>query len=133
MHQITAYGGQSPAPFQQAIMQSPAFFPMVSNQQQEQVFKDYLSLLNVSTIDEARQLSFSDLQKANLQQVGSSPYGLYGFFGPAIDGDFVTALPGELFLHGKYPRDLKVMVGHNENEVRYILQTSVHRLIGCSS
>ena len=64
MHQITAYGGQTTAPFQQAIAQSPGFFPIVSNQQQERIFQDYLALLEVDTIDEARQLPFSTLQNA---------------------------------------------------------------------
>jgi hypothetical protein len=116
MHQITAYGENGPAPFEQAIIQSPGFFPVVSNHQQEQNFNDYLSLLKVDLIDEARRLSFSDLQKANVQQVEASPYGLYTF-GPAIDGNFVPALPGELLLHGQFARNVSVMVGHNEDEV----------------
>ena len=116
MHQITAYGGQKAAPFEQAIVQSPGFFPIVSNEQQEQIFNDYLALLGVDTIEEARQIPFSKLQDANMKQVGGSPYGLYTY-GPAIDGDFVPALPGELLLHEQFTKDVKVMVGHNANEV----------------
>ena len=118
MHQITAYGESGPALFEQAIIQSPGFFPMVSNQQQEQIFNNYLSLLDVGSIEEARLLSFSELQKASVQQVEASPYGLYTF-GPAIDGDFVPALPGELLLHGQFAENVTVMVGHNENEVSH--------------
>ena len=118
MHQITAYGGNNgPIPFAQAVLQSPGFFPVVSNQQQEQIFNNYLSLLNVSTIEEAREMPFSALQAANLRQVGLSTYGQYTY-GPAVDGDFVPALPGELLLHGQYSKDLRVMVGHNFDEVR---------------
>lgn len=117
MHQITAYGGRrGPVPFQQAIPQSPGFQPLVSNDQQEQIFNDYLALLNVTTIEEARQLPFKDLVTANTVQVGGANYGSF-VFGPAVDGNFVPALPGELLLHGAYDKNIKVMVGHNADEV----------------
>ena len=117
MHQITAYGKNGPAPFEQAIIQSPGFFPVVSNHEQEHIFNDYLSLLQVDSIDDARRLSFLELQRANVQQVEASPYGLYTF-GPVVDGNFVPALPGELLLHGQFAENVSVMVAHNENEVR---------------
>jgi carboxylesterase type B len=117
MHQITAFGGlDGPVPFQQAILQSPGFIPIVSNQQQEQTFQDFLSLLNVKTIEEARQLPFSKLLQANAQQIGASPYGQFTY-GPTVDGDIAPALPGELLLHGQYAKGLKIMVGHNADEV----------------
>ena len=117
MHQITAFGGlKGPVPFQQAIPQSPGFLPYVSDQQQEQTFQDFLSLLNVKTIEEARQLPFSKLLQANAQQVGASSYGTFTY-GPTVDSKFVPALPGELLLHGQYDKSLKVMVGHNADEV----------------
>ena len=76
MHQVTAYGGKKGnAPFAQAVMQSPGFQPIVSNNQQETTFRAYLALLNVTTIEAARQLSSAALQKANALQVGLSPYG----------------------------------------------------------
>ncbi|KAK5700038.1 hypothetical protein LTR97_006172 [Elasticomyces elasticus] len=116
MHQMTAYGGnKGPVPFQQAIPQSPGFAPIVSNAQQEQTLNQFLALANVSTIEEARQLPFSALVVANIIQVGGSPYGSFTY-GPAVDGDFVPALPGELLLHGQYDKSLRVMVGHNADE-----------------
>jgi carboxylesterase type B len=118
MHQITAYGGlNGSAPFQQAITQSPGFFPYSSAIQQEDTFNSYLGLLNVSTIAEARTLSFTELATANVIQVGGSPYGQFTY-GPTVDGDFAPALPGQLLLHGQYDKNLKVMVGHNADEVR---------------
>ncbi|KAK5172923.1 uncharacterized protein LTR77_003045 [Saxophila tyrrhenica] len=115
MHQMTAYGGRKPVPFNQVVPQSPGFLPIVSNQQQEQTLNDFLALANVSTIAEARKLSFTQLLIANTIQVGLADYG--GFvYGPTVDGDFVPATPGELFLHGEYAKNLKVMVGHNANE-----------------
>ena len=118
MHQITAYGGsKGPAPFQQAIPQSPGWQPIVSNQQQERQFATFLSLLNVTTLEEARQLPSSVLQQANAMQVGASTYGVFTY-GPSVDGDFVPDLPGLLLLHGQFDKSLRVMVGHNSNEVR---------------
>ncbi|KAK5113500.1 hypothetical protein LTR62_003369 [Meristemomyces frigidus] len=116
MHQITAYGGlNGSAPFQQAVTQSPGFQPIVSNQQKEQIFNGYLSLLNVSTIEQARQLPSSALITANIIQVGLTAYG--GFtYGPVVDGDFVPALPGELLARGQFDKSLRVMVGHNADE-----------------
>jgi hypothetical protein len=40
-------------------------------------------------------------------------------YGPAVDGDFVPALPGELLLHEQFSKDVKVMVGHDANEVSF--------------
>ncbi|KAH9829340.1 putative type-B carboxylesterase lipase family protein [Teratosphaeria destructans] len=116
MHQITAYGGlRGPAPFQQAIIQSPGFLPMVSHQKQESTFQAYLTLLNVSSLEQARGLTFTQLQKANIIQIGQSSYGEFTY-GPVVDGNFTPALPGELLLHGQYDHNLKVMVGHNAHE-----------------
>lgn len=117
MHQITAYGGNNGSvPFAQAVPQSPGFIPLVSNQQQEQVLNDFLGLANVSTVEEARQLSFAQLVIANTIQVGLAPYGNF-IYGPTVDGAFAPATPGELLLHGNFAKDVKVMVGHNAQEV----------------
>lgn len=94
MHQITAYGGlDRHSPFQQAIFQSPGFQPFPGHWEQDQLLQRFLSLLNVSTIDEARQLPFEALFAANVGIVAGSPYGTFTF---APDGTFVPALPGNL-------------------------------------
>ncbi|EON65216.1 hypothetical protein W97_04453 [Coniosporium apollinis CBS 100218] len=116
MHQMTAYGGKNGSvPFQQAIPQSPGWAPQTSNYQQEQQLNAFLALLNVSTIQEARELPSEALITANLIQVGRSPYGTFTY-GPTVDGDFVPALPGVSLLHGNFDRRVRVMVGHNANE-----------------
>lgn len=121
MHQITAYGHvDGDVLFNQAVPQSPGFLPIVSNKQQEQIFQDFLSYAGVSTIEEAREASFSSLVQANAQQVGAAIYGQF-VYGPAVDGKFVPALPGELLLHHQFPKDLKIMVGHNADEVDKLL------------
>ena len=79
MHQITAFGGlKGPAPFQQAILQSPGFYNVASYEQQEQTFDTFLGLLNVTTLEEVRGLPFEQLQAANvIQVVLNSSFGLF--------------------------------------------------------
>lgn len=116
MHQITAFGGlKGPAPFQQAVLQSPAFQNIVSNLQQETAFDTFLSLLNASTIEQARQLPSSTLIAANIIQVANSSYGDY-MYGPVVDGLFAPAIPGKLLLQGSYDHSLTLMLGHNADE-----------------
>lgn len=78
MHQITAYGGQKPVPFQQAIVQSGSWVPVTSMWIQENTTQDFLDLLGVSTIEEARKLPSSAVIAANSQQIGSAAYGEFG-------------------------------------------------------
>lgn len=117
MHQITAYGGyKGKAPFAQAVVQSPGWYPTPSNVQQEQTFNDFLARANVSSLADARKLSFETLQTANIRQIAASAYGTFAY-GPAVDGDFAPALPGDLLLHGQYDTSLRLMLGHNGDEV----------------
>ncbi|KAL8674755.1 MAG: hypothetical protein Q9168_000839 [Polycauliona sp. 1 TL-2023] len=116
MHQITAFGGLAgEAPFQQAVLQSAAFQNIPSNNQQEETFNGFLSLLNVTTVQEARQLPSGSLVEANIQQVGASAYGLFTY-GPVVDGLFAPAIPGKLLLQGSFDRNLKLMLGYNADE-----------------
>lgn len=80
MHQITAYGGaQGASPFQKAILQSPGFAPLPTNDEQEQLFNMTLAAANVSTVQQLRQLSSAKLQQVNLQIVTNSSYGLFTY------------------------------------------------------
>ena len=115
MHQITAYGGNKPSPFQRAIIQSPGLTPTVSQLKQENKTQAFLSLLGVSTIEEARRLSSDALINANAWQVGNASYSDY-VWGPVVDGLFVAALPGISLLNGGFSHNVSVMVGHNKNE-----------------
>ena len=112
---MTAYGGRDNPPFQQAIPQSAAFSPLVSNQQNDNILASFLSYANVSTIDEARLLSTEQLITANALQVGHSQYGTFTY-GPAVDGSYVPQLPGVALLEGKFNKGIKVMTGKNSDE-----------------
>lgn len=111
-----AFGGYNgPAPFSQAVIQSPGFEPIVSTIEQENTFNTFLSYANVTTLEQARNLSSEALILANSLQVLNSSYG--GFvYGPAVDGDFTPALPGQLLARGQYDKNLRVMLGHNADE-----------------
>jgi carboxylesterase type B len=102
-------------PFQAALPQSPGFLPVISANEQENVFLDFLSLLKVDTIEEARQMSSSALILANSIQVARSTFGEFTY-GPVVDGDFVPAFPGQLLLHGQFDRNVRILTGHNGDE-----------------
>ncbi|KAE8411299.1 Alpha/Beta hydrolase protein [Aspergillus pseudocaelatus] len=116
LHRLTAYKGlQGPSLFQQAILQSPAWEPNYDTDKQEWTFRQYLKLLNVSTIEEARQLSSEKLIAANAHQVSIFLYGTFTY-GPVVDGVFVSDLPGKLLLGGEFDHSVKILNGHTLNE-----------------
>ncbi|KAJ8114479.1 hypothetical protein OPT61_g3652 [Boeremia exigua] len=115
-HHITAFGGRKgKAPFQQAIMQSPGFILPAGKFEQEQNFQKFLSLLNVSSLEEARGLPTKDILTANEYQVRTSKPGSWTY-GPVVDGNFVPELPGLSLLHNNFDQSVKVMIGHNGDE-----------------
>ncbi|KAH6716393.1 Alpha/Beta hydrolase protein [Leptodontidium sp. MPI-SDFR-AT-0119] len=122
LHQITAFGGfGGKSPFQQGILQSPGFFPIPNNQQQEDTYQrtlQYATLIaarSILTVDALRNLTDEQLYQVNAAVVGTSPYTLFTY-GPAVDGVFVPKLPGELLAAGLFDKSINVMAGHNSNE-----------------
>jgi carboxylesterase type B len=116
--QLTAYGGREAPPFQRAIPQSPGFLPIASTYTQETSALGFLELLNVSSIEEARQLDSSAVITANSRQIGAAQYGSY-IYGPVADGVFAPSLPSLLFNAGAYSKGIEVLVGHNTNEAPF--------------
>ncbi len=82
---------------------------------QENATQTFLSLLNVSSIAEARQLDSSAVIDANRVQVGYASYGSF-VYGPVADGVFAPELPSLLLNAGAFSRNINVLVGHNTNE-----------------
>lgn len=117
MHQTTAYGGdRGPVPFQQAIIQSPGWFPVIQDGPQEFALQQFLAILNVSTIEEARQLPTEQLIAGNAYQIATQSTWGSAIYGPVVDGTFVPDTPGKLLLEGRFDRYINIMVGHNSNE-----------------
>ncbi|PYI03941.1 alpha/beta-hydrolase [Aspergillus sclerotiicarbonarius CBS 121057] len=118
MHHITAFARERDERdlFQRAILQSPAFIPIPDFEQQDLAFHQFLNILNVSSLDQARNLSSQTLIAANAYQVGR--YSVYGsnIYGPTVDGNLVSALPGELILQKEYKWYMKTMLGQNADE-----------------
>lgn len=116
MHQLTAFGGsKGPVPFQQAIIQSPWVSNIPDSFEQQQTFANFLSLLKVNTVAEARRLPSISLITANSLQIRQSPYG-FTTYGPGPDGCFAPASAGRLLRQGSFDKNVKLMVAHNENE-----------------
>jgi len=87
----------------------------VSSGSEDQTFETFLSILNVTTLAEARQLPSEAIILANALQVGGATFGAF-VFGPVVDGDFAPKLPGVLLLDGQFNSDVEVMVVHNGDE-----------------
>ncbi|CEJ93479.1 hypothetical protein VHEMI09063 [[Torrubiella] hemipterigena] len=131
MYQMAAFGGaRGPAPFAQAVPQSPGVIPNVSPHAQEVAARSFLDRLNVSTIQEARGLSTDMLQLANKNVVGEhSAYGTFTF-GPVIDGEFAPGLLPQLFRNGQFDKTVVVMAGQNSNEGIYFTPSSAAQVSG---
>ena len=98
--------------------------PIVSAYEQENTTASFLSLLNVSTIAEAQEVSSEAVISTNFNQIAASPFGFFTY-GPVVDGIFVPALPQILLSAGAFAKGVKVMNGHNTNEGVYFANPAV--------
>jgi carboxylesterase type B len=122
---LTAFGGmEGPVPFAQAITQSTGYIPEPGNVQSEDNLNAFLSLLNVSTLDEARQLPASAIIEANSRQIQASLNGSYTYT-PTVDGALIPAFPGHLLQNGQFDHSVKVLTGHNAAEGLFFADPSV--------
>ena len=123
MLQMAAFGGKKgPAPFSQAIPQSPAIFnPAI---QQESVFTDFLSRLNVTTLSDARKVPSSAIIQANSLQVGAAPPTTYLYY-PVVDDSFIPELPNHMFKDGTFDKSVKVLAAHNSFEGGFFFDSQV--------
>ncbi|KAM0275983.1 hypothetical protein ACHAQH_007201 [Verticillium albo-atrum] len=121
MHQITAYGAASGAPFKRAITQSPGFEPLPSFGKQDDRFNSVLrwasffSGSNITSLAELSEVPFDVLWKVNQITILTAYWGTFGW-GPAVDGDIVPDLPGRLLNEGKFDSSVEVFHGVNLNE-----------------
>lgn len=75
----------------------------------------FLSLANVSSLDEARQLPTSELLEANRLLISDSAYGT-STTGPVVDGVLVPKFPDQLLAEGRFQHDIDILIGYNNNE-----------------
>ena len=124
VHQLTAFGGQKPLPFQRAIAQSPGYLAVPSLANQESTFESFLSYLNVSSLAEARAASSEAVIAANAAQVADSLWAEYTY-NPVVDGIFAPNLPGVAFRNGAYNKNVTVLAGHNTREGTYFTPPTI--------
>lgn len=125
MHHITAYGGRAPPLFNQAVPQSPAYFPYRSPQDQEKAFRKFLDQSNVTSLAEARKLRSDVLVRANAKTIGvAQPY-TAPIYGPTPDGGLVKEDPKVLLRRGEFDRSIKLVISHNSDE-GLVLVPAVH-------
>ena len=131
MHHITSRGGTTVPVFNQAIPQSPAFFPQFNpysialtdrfnDGQLNQQFDSFVnssqcaSSTTATLLDCLKNQTTDILQTANKVEICKAPYGEFQY-GPAIDGIFVIDMPGVELLHGNFARGVNLMLGHNRS------------------
>ena len=115
VHQLTAFGGRDgPPPFRRAIVQSPGAFPF-GPEYQEQSYTNFLAQLNVSSLDEARQMPSEKIIAANVAVSRDLPYGTIAF-GPVPDGYLLPGSASRLLAQGYFYHDVDVLTTHTANE-----------------
>lgn len=127
-----SFGGlDGPVPFQQAIIRSAGFLDLPHSFPQEQTYfkqqqtdENFLSILKVKTIAEARKLPASSLIAANSLQISQSDYGSFNY-GPVSGGRFAPASARSLLRQGLFDKKVKLMVAHNANEGIYFADPRV--------
>lgn len=127
MFHVTANGGAKKAPFSQAIAQSPAFMIDIDTKgvwDRVRATGTNITGHQIMTVADLRNLDTETLQRINEQVIFDSPEYLYTF-GPTVDGDYITKLPGVLLREGKLDRSVRVMAGHNFNETYFYIPQTV--------
>ncbi|KAF7931478.1 uncharacterized protein EAE98_004214 [Botrytis deweyae] len=125
LHHITSYGGSSSslnpdslprAPFQRAILQSPAFFPAADADTELEAFDDFLFVARADTFEELKNKPEEVLISANKLLVSKSPYAQFTF-GPTLDTIFIPKPVSVLLRDGDFWDDIDgIMVAHNSLE-----------------
>ncbi|KAH8203515.1 hypothetical protein TruAng_002263 [Truncatella angustata] len=114
--QMTAFGSGEKAPFQQAVTQSGAWEPASAGADlQNEIFDKFLGLLNVTDLEEARQLPSQQVIDANHIILANAGYGSV-FLGPVVDGKFVPDDPKRLLRDGKVDKSVKLLTTIAANE-----------------
>lgn len=127
LHHITSYGGDGTLPFQQAVLQSPAFqininltenFALTLAEASEQTNS------SVTTLSDLSSLSASQLQAINNEVVLGSGQGTFTF-GPAVDGTYVPALPQVLLYEGRFHDEISPISAHNSLEAAPFVASNI--------
>lgn len=114
--QLQAFGSPLATPLmQRAILQSPAQRPASDAALYAQVFQQFQTASNLTSVTAARSLSTEQLQSLNRLIVGNAAFGAFTF-GPSIEGDFLPANQFTLLQTKQFAPNVDVIVAHNANE-----------------
>lgn len=110
VHQITAYGGDVRAPFDQAIVLSPAWqfnlnLTAAYKATMDEATKE--TLTTITTVAQLKALTEAQLKSINQNVVFTATYGLF-IYGPGVDGTFVPDHPQTLLLTKDFDHTVKV-------------------------
>lgn len=115
-------GAHVKAPFAQAIAQSPAINPLMT--EPESAYGEFLSYLNVTTLAEARDLPCDVVIQANADQIAAAGANTYTY-GFVRDGKYVKDHPDVLFKRGEFDKSVKLMSSHNSLEGAFFFDPNV--------
>lgn len=114
-YHLLAQGGKQSVPFKRAIVQSIPLNPIIESAQQESNFQNFLSILKVTSLEEARKLPSSVLIAANIQQIGAAPYNEFAF-NPSVDNEFIPGPPANLLHDGSFAKGIPLLSSHTSYE-----------------
>ncbi|KAI0128771.1 Alpha/Beta hydrolase protein [Xylariales sp. AK1849] len=127
MHHITAYGGAEEAPFEQAVILSPAFqFNLNGTAGYELTMAEVSSGTgeNFDRVAQLSELSSAQLKSINQAVVYSASIGSFNY-GPVVDGTYVPDHPQVLLLEGQFDHSVNLLVSHTSNESVLFTATNV--------
>lgn len=126
VHHITAYGGNDTLPFQQAIIQSPAFqFTLNQTLAYGLTMSEASNLTNTSiaSVSDLSSLDSDTLQAVNFYVVLTANTGEF-IYGVSPDGTYVPDYPQVLLAEGKF-NDVNVLAAHNSLEAAPFVSSDI--------
>ncbi|KAJ4393280.1 hypothetical protein N0V93_002488 [Gnomoniopsis smithogilvyi] len=127
LHHITSYGGNTTLPFQQGIIQSPAFqanLNLTEGYEKTLAEASNITGSSITSLAELSALDAATLQLINFDVILSSGVGFFTY-GPAPDGTYVPALPQVLLYEGRFNSDVSVIAAHNSLEAAPFVNSSI--------
>lgn len=127
VHHITAYGGNDTLPFQQAIVQSPAFQFNLNQTLAYDLTMEQATNRTGTSIRDVTELSALDsdtLYAINFYVVYSASTGNF-IYGVSPDGTYVPDYPQVLLAEGRFNHDVKVLPAHNSLEAAPFVDSSI--------
>lgn len=114
MHHITAYGGDEPAPFNQAIILSPAYQFNLNGSYGYDLTMDTATNYtgkDIDSVSDLTTLTSDQLKYINQAVVYTGITGQFNY-GPVVDGTYVPNHPQVLLLEGKFDSSVNVSQAH---------------------